>query len=109
MKEFRRAAQRLKDRVGDGRDPNRGANEARALLQSASRIDRYVARVQLDSRTYSDWSQIRQDLRTIADIYGFGGDFRDDGYYRRGGYERRDRDDRNRGSIWNLPFPWPRN
>ena len=86
--EFRNAASRFRNRVGDGRDLNRGADEAQRLMQLGSRIDRVIGRVRLDPRTQSDWSQIRQDLRVIGDFYR--------GAYNNGGYYGRD-DDYNRG------------
>jgi hypothetical protein len=40
-------------------------------LQLGSRIDQFIGRQRLNYRAESDWSQIRQDLRVIADIFGF--------------------------------------
>jgi hypothetical protein len=104
--EFRNAASRFRNRVGDGRDYNRGADEAQRLMQLGSRIDRVVSRVRLDSRTQSDWSQIRQDLRVLGDFYrgaynNGGYNNRDDGYY---GNDRNNR--RNNNDEWwrRLPF-----
>lgn len=99
--EFRSAANNFRDRLNDGRNPNRASGEARELLQMAQRVDRFVSRNRLDSRTSSDWSQIRQDLRVIADAYGYSfngnGGYNDrDDDYRRG-------DDRNRR---NNDIPW---
>lgn len=99
--EFRNAASNFKDRIGDGRNMNRASGEARQLLQIAQRIDRFVSRNRLDSRTSSDWSQIRQDLRVIADAYGFNFNG-NDGYIRRDDDYRRN-DDRNRR---NNDIPW---
>jgi hypothetical protein len=94
--EFRQAAENLKDKLGDGRNFNRSANEARKLLQLGAHLERFMARSQLNLRVRSDWTQIRQDLSIIADVYGFRmADFdrdyrreddsnrRNDGYYRR--------------------------
>ena len=93
--EFRNAASRFRNSIGDGRDFNRGSNEAQRLLQLGSRIDRLVGRLRLDTRTQSDWSQIRQDLRVIGDFYR--------GNY--GGYNgRNDRRDNNDGWWRRLPF-----
>ena len=110
--EFRDAASRFRDRVGDGRDLNRSSNEAHRLLQLGSRIDRLVARIRLDSRTQSDWSQIRQDLRVISDFYGGGynnGGYygRDDDYYGNDRNRRRN-DRRNSGDEWwrRIPLPY---
>lgn len=101
---FRQAADRFKDEAGDSRDLSRSQDEARQLLQAASRVERSLRRIRLDSRASHDWAQIRTDLRTVADIYGLrlrDYDY-DDGYYRNG---RRDDDygrNRNRGG-----YPWP--
>ncbi|HLL17123.1 MAG TPA: hypothetical protein VK388_18835 [Pyrinomonadaceae bacterium] len=95
VKEFRQAADRFRSRVGDnGRDRNRGYQEAQYLMQAANQTERMLSRLRVDSRTYADWRQIKQDLRTIANAYGFRYDGNDDGYYRGGGYDPRD--DRNR-------------
>jgi hypothetical protein len=87
--EFRNAASRFRNNIGDGRDYNRGSNEVQRLLQLGSRIDRIVGRLRLDSRTRSDWSQIRQDLRVISDFYrgryngGYGRGNNDNDWWRR--------------------------
>jgi hypothetical protein len=88
--DFRNAANGFRNEVGDGRNINRGADEAQRMLQLASRIDRFISRTRLDSRSAYDWSQIRQDLRVIADAYGF----RLNGS---GGY---DRDNRRGNAPW---------
>lgn len=91
VRDFRRAAERFRDRVGDGRDLSRSANEARELLRQGERIDNVLERLRADSRTHSDWSQISRDLDLVADIYGFG--YRRGGY-RNGGYDPRYPDNR---------------
>lgn len=96
-RDFRRAAERFRDRVGDGRDPNRASNEARELLRLGERIENVLQRLRADSRTYSDWSQISRDLDLVADIYGF--NYRRGGY-RNGGYDPRYPDDRRRDDNW---------
>ena len=97
VQNFRNAAERFRDRAGDSNDYDRGAGEARQLLESASRVNQYLSRLRLDSRTASDWAQIRNDLRTIADIYNLR--FRDfDGYGRNDDYGRDRRRDNN--SRW---------
>lgn len=101
VREFRSAAERFRDRAGDDRDLNRSREDARTLLRTAARIDRVVSRLRIDSRTRSDWQQIRADLRTVADIYNLRtGDF--DDYDR---YPQRDRRGRggNNGN-WRWPF-----
>lgn len=69
--EFRNVANDFKNQIGDGRNLNRGADEAQRMLQLGTRIDRFISRQRLDSRSASDWSQIRQDLRVIADAYNY--------------------------------------
>jgi hypothetical protein len=101
VRDFRRAAERFKDRVGNGRDLNRSYNEASELIQRANQIDRVLSRARLDSRSYSDWSSLNQDLRLVADIYGlrYNG-----GYYGNGGYgypnDRYPNDRRNNNDWW---------
>lgn len=75
-REFRFAAEELRDRLGYGRNLYSSTSAARNLLQLGSQIDRMMSRFRLDSRTESDWVQIRQELRVISDAYGFrNGDF----------------------------------
>ncbi len=71
VRNFREAADRFRDRAGDSNNLNNSAGEARRLLETAEHVGSYLRRMRLDGRTQSDWSQIRQDLRTVADIYGF--------------------------------------
>jgi len=82
-REFHRAAERLKDRFGDGRDLYRSEPQARDLLATSARLDRIVSHAGVDSRAYYRWAEIRHDLRIIADAYGFRGRDYDDAYYRR--------------------------
>ena len=101
VREFRQAADRFRSRVGNnGNDRNRGYQEAQYLMRAANNTERMLSRLRVDSRTYSDWRQIKQDLRTIANAYGMRYDGYDDGYYRgnNGGYDPRydPRNDRNR-------------
>jgi hypothetical protein len=49
------------------------ADEVRRVLQLGARIDQFIGRQRLNYRAESDWSQIRQDLRVIADIFGSNG------------------------------------
>lgn len=110
-REFRHAASNFRDRVDDGRNLGRASNEAHRLLQIGSRLDGIVQRVG-DSRTRSDWAQIRQDLRVVGNIYGInyggGGYGRNDGYYGRDDdrYRNRRNDRRNNNNEWwrRLPF-----
>ncbi len=86
-REFERAANRLDDRFDNGRDLNRSAGEARHLLEVGARIDQLMSRARFrDGRVQSDWAQIRQDLRVIANAYG--GYNYGNGPYRRGDNRR---------------------
>lgn len=103
-RDFRNAVGNLKSRFGNGRDLNRSANEAQRVLQEANRTER-VARHHFDNqRLASQWSQIRQELRVIADAYdiGYGG-------YNNGTYYPNDRNNRqNRtNNDWWRRIPWP--
>jgi len=104
--QFRNAVGNLKSRIGNGRDLNRSADEARRVLQEGQDLDRVVSRSRGYDRVGSDWSQIQRELRLISDAYGF--------RYNGGGYGRDDdgrrRDDRNRNNNnddwWRrIPFP----
>ena len=107
--QFRNAVGDLKSRIGNGRDLNRSADEARRVLQEGQDLERAASRTRgFDNRLSSDWSQIQRELRFISDAYGFryngGGYGRDDDWRRRD-----DRNDRNRNSNddwWRrIPFP----
>ena len=107
--QFRDAVGDLKSRVGNGRDLNRSADEARRVLQEGQQLDRIAGSRWFDGRMASQWSNIERELRFISDVYGF----RYDGGYggRNGDYRRDDdyrrRDDRNRNDDWwrRIPFP----
>jgi len=101
---FRDSVGNLKSRVGNGRDLDRSANEARRVLQEGQQLDRVVGRF----NNGSQWYQIQQELRFISNVYGFG--YNGGGYGRDDDY-RRDRDrnrDRNRNDDWWRRIPFPR-
>ncbi|HEV2835358.1 MAG TPA: hypothetical protein VGW58_08580 [Pyrinomonadaceae bacterium] len=108
--QFRDAVGDLKSRVGNGRDLNRSADEARRVLQEGQQLDRVARPRWFDNRLGSEWSAIQQELRFLGDVYGFrysGGYGRDDDYRRNDDYRRRN-DDRNRNNNdwWRrIPFP----
>lgn len=108
--QFHDAADDLKDNFGNGRNnSNRAQGDAQRLVQIGWQIDRVIGRVRLDSRSQSDWNQIRNDLSYIANSFGINNRGYGNGGYGNGGYGNggygngRDRDrDRNRsgGSRW---------
>ena len=112
--QFRRAAGDFKSRVGNGRDLNRSADEARRVLQEAQQVDRVARPRWNDNRLSSQWSAIQRELRFISDVYGFrydGGGFgRNDDWRRNDDYRRNDdrrRDDRDRIDDWRRRIPFP--
>jgi len=107
--QFRDSVGDLKSRVGNGRDLNRSADEARRVLEEGQQLDRAVGRSRWnDNRLSSDWSNIQRELRFISDVYGFrynGGYGRDDDWRRRDD-RRDDRTNRNNDDWWRrIPFP----
>ena len=117
--DFRRAAGDFKSRVGNGRDLNRGYDEARRVVQIGDAVERQARPRWFDSRLSSEWSQIRRELQTIENIYGIRGnrgrvddiyrDRRNDDIYRdrRNDDIYRDRNRRNNDWLRRLPFPLP--
>ena len=89
-RDLRSAAERFRSVAGDSNDLYRSSDEARDLLDRASRMGRVLNRVRSDGRASSDWSQLRSDLRTVADIYNLR--FNDNG----GGWGNDDDGRRNR-------------
>jgi hypothetical protein len=104
--QFRDAVGDLKSRIGNGRDLNRSADEARRVLQEAQQLDRVARPRWYDNRLSSEWSQIQQELRFIGDAYGFryNGSYGRDDDYRRG-----DRNNNNNNNDWWRRIPFPRN
>lgn len=72
-RQFREAAARFEDVAGDSDNMNSSRDEARRLLNEASQIERVLRRARLNSRGSGNWSQLRSDLRWVADFYGVGG------------------------------------
>jgi hypothetical protein len=111
--QFRDAVGDLKSRVGNGRDLNRSADEARRVLQEGQQLDRVARPRWFDGRLSSEWSQIQQELRYISDVYGYrynGGGYGRDDDWRRGrddDWRRNDRNNNNRNNDWwrRIPFP----
>ena len=78
-RDLRQAAQRFRNVAGDNDSLQGSRDEASRLLQQASQMSRFLGRTRLDSRTASDWNQLRSDLRAVADIYNLR--FNDDRSY----------------------------
>jgi len=116
-RDFRSAVARLKSRFGNGRDLNRSSNEAQRVLQEANRTERATRHHFDNSRLASDWYEIQQELRVIADAYGLS--YRG---YNNGGYYpnypngqnypnypngQNYPTNRNRNNDWWRRIPWP--
>ena len=90
-RDLRQAAERFRGVAGDNDRLDRSRDEASRLLQQASQLSRMLGRARLDSRTASDWNQLRSDLRAVANIYNlrFNDDRGYDIYDNRRGNNRR--------------------
>jgi hypothetical protein len=105
--QFRDAVGDLKSQVGNGRDLNRSADEARRVLQEGQELNRVARPRWFDGRLSSQWSNIQRELRFISDVYGYrfdGNSGSRNGEYRRDDDYRR-RDDRNNDWLRRIPFP----
>jgi hypothetical protein len=102
-KSFRDAVSDFKSRFGNGRELNRSSDAFQRVVREADQTERATRHHFDNSRVASLWSQIRSELNTIGNAYGYRGsiynDRRDD-VYRRG-------DNRNNVPWWQrLPgFP----
>jgi hypothetical protein len=105
--QFRRAASDFKSRVGNGRDLNRSAGEARRMLDEAQQVNRIARPRWFDSRLASEWSAIEQELRFVSDIYGYRYNGGNNGGYGRDDDYRRDRNNNRNNNDWwrRIPFP----
>jgi len=92
-RDLRSAADRFRSVAGDSNDLYSSSDEARNLLEQASRISRVLNRVRMDGRTSGDWNQLRGDLRTVANIYGLRFNDNGGGYYGNDDDWRRNRRD----------------
>lgn len=89
-REFHRAVRDLKDSFDDGRDLGRSQGAAQVVLDTGAHLERVARHHFYDDRLDSEWSEIRQNLRVIADAYGYSTADYDDGYYRDNDIYRRD-------------------
>jgi hypothetical protein len=106
-RDLRNAASRFRSVAGDSNDLYRSSDEARQLLDQASQISRMMGRIRPDGRTGSDWNQLRNDLRTVANIYNLR--FNEGGGYNGNNDDwRRNRDNRdNRDNRRNGGYGYP--
>jgi hypothetical protein len=102
---FRQATNDLKNRVGDGRDLDRSAGEARRVLDLGRRLGNRIEHHFDNLRLRANWHEIQHELRLIGNVYGrdrgYGDARNDDDRY------RRPRDRRNNNEWWRrLPLPY---
>ena len=95
--DFKDAADELEDNFGNGRNLNNTQDEARQVLQLGSQLENALYSSRLNYNLQGNWNQIRQDLGTIADAYGYNNN------------NRNNRNNRNRNGSWRdkIPFPLP--
>lgn len=107
--DFKNAASRLDNSFGNGRngDMDRSYDEAQQVLNIGSQLDREISRMRGNYNISNDWNSIRQDLRTVADAYGYN--------YNNRNYPNNNRNypnnypNSNRNGSWRdrIPFPLP--
>ena len=98
--QFRDAVGDLKSRVGNGRDLNRSADEARRVIQEADQLDRVCPVGSHPSGRRSSRSYATSATSTVSDItvsYGRDDDWR-----------RNDRNRDNNNDDWWRRIPFPR-
>ena len=66
IRSFESATDQLRERFNNR---NSVVADVQAVLDSATRIDGFLRRNQLNARVESDWSVLRTDLSTLADAY----------------------------------------
>lgn len=97
--QFKKAADKLEDAFGNGRNLDNSEDEARRVLDLASEIDQRIYNLRGRGNIQGQWNSMRQELDSIADLYGY------NGY---NNYPNRN-NRRNRNGNWrnNIPFPLP--
>lgn len=94
--QFRDATDDLEDAYGRGRNMNNSADEARRVLDIASQIDNAVYNTRGGRNIEGQWNSMRQDLRMLANAYGYN-------------YRNNRNNRNNRSGDWRnrIPFPLP--
>ncbi|HTK39018.1 MAG TPA: hypothetical protein VL325_11035 [Pyrinomonadaceae bacterium] len=102
--QFTDATKDLRNNYGRGRDLNGSSNEARRVMDIASQIDNELYRSGVNRDAQNQWNQIRNDLRVVADTYGYNG-----GYNNRypNNYPNNNRYPNRRSGGWGNNLPWP--
>lgn len=114
---FKDAADRLEDRY-NYRDINRSSNEARNVLDLGNQVNQSLYSFGNNGYWQGEWSQIENDLRIVANTYGYNyygnnGNYRNypngQNYPNRQNYPNGQRYPNNRNGNWRnrVPFPLP--
>jgi len=98
--DFSKAASRLEDKYGRGRNLNNSYNEAQRVLQLGSQLDRELRRMRSSNNLRNEWNQIDNDLRIIASEYNISYNSGRNGGWGNGG-------GRGNGRGNNMPSWWP--
>ncbi len=104
---FKEEAENLDDEYNNRRDNNRSQDEVRRVLDLGNQLDRAISRARLSGNLDRDWSNIRQDLRTLANAYNYNYNNRNNRNNRNDDYNNnRSRNRRSNNDWWkNIPFP----
>ena len=70
VRDFRRAVRQLRNSSDNGRDPNRGVDEAQLVLDRGVQLDRYLRLRTGSTSVDADLSDLRSNLHILADAYG---------------------------------------
>jgi hypothetical protein len=70
VRDFRRAVRQLRNSSDNGRDPNRGVDEAQLVLDRGLQLDRYLRLRTGSTSVDADLSDLRSNLHILADAYG---------------------------------------
>lgn len=95
--QFARAADRLEDKYGRGRNLDNSADEARRVIDIGSRIEQEMYRSRGNNALQNQWNEISNDLQIIANTYGFN-------YYNNRGRNNRNNRGNNNGN-WRDRLP----
>jgi hypothetical protein len=95
--QFAKAADRLEDKYGRGRNMDNSADEARRVVDIGSRIEQEMYRSRGNGALQKQWNQISNDLQIIANTYGLS-------YYNNRGRNNRNNRGNNNGN-WRDRMP----
>ncbi len=96
--DFSKAASRLEDKFGRGRNLNNSRDEAHRVLQLGSQLDRQLRRMRTNNNLQYEWNAIDQNLRVIANAYGINYNSGRNSGWGNG---------RGNGRGYNMPSWWP--